>query len=326
MDSLKNNLAIFLAAVMLYLPLSLAYAQDKPKVAASFEANFLVGREKSAKLIRDFLMSKSETKEMNRKIGDSYLNQYIDNCTIVKNNPDKRMLYVILQEHAQNSDKIDKNIKKKLVEDALPCQVSIYRILEGLKDGKFPGQKSRLELIALEGMNHEEIDDMTRGKEFAKIISKATPRIEDNANLEEYLRKGLFANAGALIGGRYKDLFVMGFEKGIKASNEAIKGFEIYQNRRQGNLLNLKGATQEERRAIAEYMSYKIFTLSERSEDSIRYAIQHADNLYLKGLIKNKDAAIVIGAGHELDFLKKGGENTLYNLIIISPKGVFRIK
>ena len=325
MDSLKNNLALFLAAIMLYSPLNIAYSQDKQKVAASFETNFLMGREKSAKLIRDFLMSKSDTKEMNRKIEDSYLNQYIDNCTIVKNDSDKRTLYVILQEHAQNSDKIDKNINKKLVEDALPCQVSIYRILEGLKDGKFPGQKSRLELIALEGMSHKEIDDMTRGEEIADQISRGTPKIEDNANLEAYLKKG-YANAGALIGARYKDLFVMGFEKGIKASNEAIKGFEIYQNRRQGNLLNLKGATQEERRAIAEYMSYKIFTLSERSEDSIKYAIQHADTLYSKGMIKNKDAAIVIGAGHELDFLKKAEENTTYNLMIISPKGVSRIK
>jgi hypothetical protein len=255
---------------------------------------------------------------MNAQIKDSYLNNYIDSCTVINNYPGKKTFYVILQRHAAAYDKrVDKKIRKESIKEALSCQVSIYKILDALREQKFPGQKNRLELILNEGANCRDTIDITKGKSLAKQMKKLTPSPDDENELKKYISEG-GGDAAAVIGLRYADLFIAGFEEEGAPALPIIKGLENYHN-------YSPEMSKEDRKLAADYASNIINNAAKRSDYAIKYAHAFADFLKEKGMIKNKDAAIVIGAGHEYDFLRKGLEkNTDYNLVIISPKGIYK--
>jgi len=111
------------------------------------------------------------------------------------------------------------------------------------------------------------------------------------------LKSGAYA-----IGRTYSDLYITGFE-----GEAAVRAKESLD----------KGGLE----------SFGFLVESEtRSQDSFRYALAHAEQLFTEGRMQNRDVAIVIGVLHSRDYSKfedqiRSGELD-YNLVYIYPIGL----
>ena len=240
--------------------------------------------------------SKTEktVKERNSIINSRLQEKCIDWIKVFGENPEKRNLYIIFQKHPSSKLGLDEKEKAifYLVEGVFKNQVCVYRILEDLFKNK------NLELIVSEGLYYDDYADITyKDKNFKNIFPESIEAIEKGNNKPiinyVYLKD---RPSSELIGVIYPELYVIGFEdKAIKTPDRPL-GF--------------------------------LDTRKQRSMNALKYALKHSEEFYKKGITKNKDAAIVIGGMHILDYkeITKKAEKgeTDYNLIYIFLRGILR--
>ena len=87
--------------------------EEKPSVSVGVMPDEKMFRERANLVDHIKASSNNATLELNKQIEGSYLKQYVKECFVVNSNPDKRNLYVILQKHAQNDKRVDKDIHNK---------------------------------------------------------------------------------------------------------------------------------------------------------------------------------------------------------------------
>ena len=239
------------------------------------------------------------------------IDQYVQGMSIFMSNSSKKNVYIIFQKHGV-SKLFGKDIKKKIDEEILTNQLSIYRIIQDLHKNK------GLKLLTLEGVLY---DDFTDIKKPYLNADQKMPDIVKSLETSETLLKQLFALSknkmgGMMAGLNYSNLKITGFEESQTAGTEKAMGKLIGIN---------KHGEMDPDKAEAGLNKLKKYRKI-RSANSIHYALQYSDDLYKKSIIDNQDVAIVIGLGHISDYeeiRKKVLDNkTDYNLIYIFPKGL----
>ncbi len=214
----------------------------------------------------------------------------IDDVLVFGNDPKKRDLYIIFQKHPSSRLNMAGEEKARFYSNTgvFKNQICVYRILEDLFKNRDLG------LIVSEGAFHDDYEDIINKDQNYKNLHPEDVKIIEKGNNNAIINYVFLKDrpSSELIGILYPELYLTGFEdRSIKTSDEPFGYLE---------------------------------TSKQRSENAIKYSLKHSEELYKKGILKNKDAAIVIGSKHFLDYednhkrAEKG--ETEYNLIYIFPK------
>ena len=248
--------------------------------------------------------------EVRRESLDNYVEKIIDFTT----DESKRKIYFILQRHNVDGLGLPEEIEKDIREKVTPNQIGIYRILEYLHKDK------NLGVVCTEGQTRDDLEDILQPNYLKnKIIKTAGKDAWDYliASVESG-NNSLITNTiketrggASLIASIYPELYGVGFED---PSNKILKG--TLAEKMQEALIS------GDKKFIDEFNEMN----TQRSWEAIKYALKHSDDLYAAGKIKNRNAAIVIGRQHFLDYVELArqiaqGKELGYTPIFMLPTG-----
>lgn len=229
------------------------------------------------------------------------IDNYVDKKYELVTDPNKKTIYVILQEHAMEYPGFSKELREETALQTAQNQVAIFRIVEDLY------KRGELELLVLEGIRHDDFADINQTQSEMRARSPEVADMIENGN-DEALRYIIVnsRDGGANIAGYlYTGLKMTGFEELATAGTD--------ENLRQG---------MQSKEGI-ENLFYRDRMI--RSSNALKYALQHSTNFYQTGVIKNPNVGIVIGTYHAVDFLDIAKDvserKTDYNMVLIFPKG-----
>lgn len=238
------------------------------------------------------------------------IDKYVKDIQSFGDDTTKNTLYIIPQIHhvSNPGEKLGDTTVNKITDDVLEVQKNIYRIIENLN------KNENLELICSEGTFYNDYHDINKPNFLIDNASKKgkanlmimKSEIEKGNDTFVYgLIRSMKRGGASMYASLYPDLFMTGFEtKDWK---------ETYNN--------------AHNKPIHKDSSYYDDIVTKRSNAAINSAITHSDNLYKKGIIENKDVAIIIGKYHVysdyLGLIINAAENKIdWNVKIITPKGV----
>ena len=250
----------------------------------------------------------------------------------------KPTAYVIFQTHGLEGHGFGEKTERESWKRAIEPQLSILRTLQYLYENK------RIQVICAEGVYSDDFSDIENPFFIGENMMRGYSTVIE-LDSDDNLKTLLFEkenNSGVLFPLVYSGIYLVGFEDRARKTEkenmmnkheEAIKDFEIMEEKLEN--LKVAGGSVEEVLQIKENlkailkknMEYSAFidqSRRARSLDSIRCSRQHANELYRRGLIRNKDVAIVIGAGHKSDYNEfvRVDKDSEYNMILITPRGI----
>jgi hypothetical protein len=218
---------------------------------------------------------------------------YIDTELRYGNDASKRTVYFIFQIHALPSGLgYPKSAISNSTEEAAKSQLAVYRILENLHE------RSGVYVVGNEGvlfsadLAYEDVTDPTH---LAKESREEVFEILSKQNLsDDRLLAIIFTNRGTdgahLAAYKYEALFEVGFEE-LGTNLRAVEVLRAMLSRGSGDREKLRATVDDFARNARE-----------RSMDAIRHTLENTDALYGQGKITTRNAAIVIGAAHFIDY------------------------
>ena len=248
------------------------------------------------------------SKSINKKPFDEYISE-IYNFSEFSNDKTKPTVYFIFQQHSLRGMSTNQKLIEESIESSLDNQLSVYRIIEHLYENK------NLQLVCSEGIFYDDNKDIESPNSMEKTLGthnfeSMTKQLVNDYKLTDVLRD-INMGGGPLVSLINQDLYLVGFEEREK---NFAPDFDTTDPK------NIK--------KLNEYFG-KIDALDYiRSEDALKYALEHSKKLNDEGITSNNDVAIVMGIGHLRDFHKilsnEIENNTIpnYKPVFIIPKGI----
>ncbi len=273
----------------------------------------------------------STLSEEQRSVSSSFqgLERYVDEVAEFGNDPSKPTLYVVFQTHTLEVPGIPYETLEGQWNNVFDAQVSIYRILESLH------LNAGLQVVCLEGRVHHYREDKLGWDKDKKFREKRDKSKEIFRNSSDEFFRASFkpggTDGGNLVCLNYHKLYGVGFENYDEEGQTAAIYRQMEELKREVEKNQGKDIKKNEIISNSLANLYEKFKKhiegrrEERSQQSIDWAIAHANDMYQERIILNRNSAIVIGALHREDFIDFALKSELgesgYNCVLVLPRG-----